>query len=92
MGYNSTRPQPVPFSHKHHVSRLGSDAPCRAARRWCQRCYSTLNAKGFAAARHDEPGRIGAGLASDPDAAQRIIVARAWFPSTRSICSAAPWC
>jgi hypothetical protein len=34
MGYNSTRPQPVPFSHKHHVSRLGSDAPCRAARRW----------------------------------------------------------
>jgi hypothetical protein len=46
----------------------------------------------FAAARHDEPGRIGAGLASDPDAAQRIIVARAWFPSTRSICSAAPWC
>jgi len=23
MGYNSTRPQPVPFSHKHHVSGLG---------------------------------------------------------------------
>src|SRR5438105_14425868 len=37
MGYNSqeryTPPQPVPFSHKHHVSGLGLD---------CRYCHTTV--------------------------------------------------